>query len=239
MLVEHGSTCVMVDCGFSTRQAERRLANLGKSASELSAILVTHEHSDHVCGVASLARKYAVPVWMTPGTERGSRLPQDIIINSILTPGNFQIGDLSIESYAMPHDANEPCQFVFDDGAKKIGLLTDIGTESQTVINALYDCDALLMECNHDDDMLFNSHYPDFLKARISGNLGHFSNQQTAALLSKLDTSKLQHFVALHLSEKNNHEELVKQTVSRALGCEENWVAVAKQGTEFQWRELV
>lgn len=239
VLVEHAGTNVMLDCGFSARETERRLANLGRSPQQLSAILISHEHSDHVRGVSTLARKYSIPVWMTPGSHAGCDMHADVEVQYINDYAAIEIGDIQVSPYPVPHDANEPCQFVFEDGVGKLGVLTDIGSETQEVIDALQGCNALLLECNHDEDMLSGCEYPWFLKQRILGEYGHFSNEQAAGLLQQLDTDSLQHITALHLSEKNNTEMLVRKTLSDTLNCEQDWIGVAQQDHEFQWRSLI
>jgi len=239
ILVEEGRTCVMVDVGFSLRETERRLAALGKQISDISAVLVTHEHSDHIRGINPFIRKSGIPVWMTQGTRDGCKLHAGLSVNIFDRCESIEIDDLSIDPFPMPHDANEPCQFIFNNGQRRLGMVTDLGSETSTIIDYLNGCDALLLECNHDEDMLSGSEYPEFLKQRILSDDGHFSNMQAASLLQKLDCHDLQHFVALHLSEKNNDSQLVRQTISDALDCEQDWIAVAEQNTPFQWRSIV
>lgn len=239
VLIEHADTCIMVDCGFSTRETERRLANLGKEAGQLTGIFVSHEHSDHVRGIGSLARKYQIPVWMTQGTRSACKNLDTVDVRLIQDYAAIEVQDLMVQPYAMPHDANEPCQFVFSNGQKKAGVLTDIGSITPTVIDALDGCDALMLECNHDTDMLDQSEYPYFLKERITGDFGHFSNEQAVSLLEQIDIGGLQHIVALHLSEKNNTPSLVRSSLSESLNCEPDWIEIAEQHNETQWRSLV
>ncbi len=239
ILVEEGQTCVMVDCGFSLRETERRLAILGKQLADISAVLVTHEHSDHVRGINPFMKKTGIPVWMTQGTMDGCKLAAGLSVTVFDRDESIEINDLSIDPFPMPHDANEPCQFVFNNGEKRLGILTDVGSETPAIIDHLNACDALLLECNHDEDMLSGSEYPAFLKQRILGDYGHFSNEQAASLLQKLDCSDLQHIVALHLSEKNNETQLVRQALSDVLDCEQGWIGVAEQNIELQWRSIL
>ncbi len=237
-LVEEGNTCLMVDCGFSAREAERRLARLGKLPEQLTGILVTHEHGDHINGVGKLARKHKLHVWMSAGTYRADRtgeLPTFCLINS---HGPLEIEDIQVSPFPVPHDANEPCQFTFSDGDKKLGLATDLGCETLHVIEQLSGCDALVLECNHDVDMLAYGVYPPHLKRRVGGDHGHLSNKQAANLLEKLDNSRLQHLVAAHLSEKHNTPHLARQALSKALDCEADWITVADQHQGLGWREL-
>lgn len=237
-LVEAGSTLLMVDCGFSRRETERRMARLGCDPSRLTAILVTHEHGDHIRGVCALARQYALPVWLTPGTQlmlRDETLPELCCFD---VQAGFALGDLEINPYTVPHDAREPCQFVFSDGEYRFGLLTDTGRITTHIRSSLDGCDALMLECNHDADMLANGPYSASLKARVGGPLGHLSNAQAAALLGDIDSSRLQHVVAAHLSDKNNRPELARAALAGALGCAPDRVSVATQEDGLGWCSL-
>ncbi|MDB2705662.1 MBL fold metallo-hydrolase [Pseudomonadota bacterium] len=237
-LISHKETTLLVDCGFSARETEKRLQRLKLNAGDLSAILVTHEHADHINGVRVLARKYQIPVYATPGTAAG--LPEDTkeLIHEISCHESFSIADIEINPFPVPHDAREPSQFAFSDGNHRLGLLTDLGISTPIIEQALTLCDALLLEANHDMDMLDNSEYPDHLKYRVSGRLGHLNNVQSAKLLEKIDTSRLQHIVAMHLSEKNNSPNIVAPLFAEALNCEQSWIGLAKQDTGFDWREI-
>ncbi len=237
-LVEAGRTCVMVDCGFSISETERRLARLGKSAGDIAGILVTHEHSDHIGGVAALARRFDIPVWMTAGTSvvhTDTNVPR---LEWFSGHETFAIGDLSISPFPVPHDAREPCQFVFGDGAVRLGVLTDTGSITDHIRHMLDGCQALLLECNHDEAMLANGPYPPMLKRRVGGHLGHLSNSQAAELLAGLDTAGLQHLAAAHLSDKNNHPDLARAALAGALACAPEWIAVADQAEGLDWRQV-
>jgi len=240
LLVAAGQTLVLMDCGFGLRDSILRLARLGVSPEKLSGIVVTHEHGDHLGGVARLARKFDLPVWLTHGTLR-SQLPafaDTIRIHEIDPHQVFAIGDIQIHPYPVPHDAAEPVQFVFSDGARRLGVLTDTGSGTPHIEMTLNGCHALVLECNHDSDMLMNGDYPYRLKQRVSGRFGHLNNHDAADLLSRLDAGKLQHLVAAHLSRKNNTAALAVQALCSALGCEAGWVGVATQETGFAWREI-
>lgn len=238
-LVEAGTTRLLLDCGFSARETERRLARLGREPGELDGILVTHEHRDHIAGVGALARRYRLPVWMTPGTQRQTaafgELPETALF-SCHDP--FSVGDLLVEPFPVPHDAREPSQFVFSDGGRRLGVLTDAGRSTPHMAALLERCDALLLECNHDAAMLAEGPYPEPLKARVAGDHGHLSNAQAAELLARLDGSRLQHVVALHLSEENNRPELARQALAAVLGCDPEWLAVADQEAGLDWRDV-
>ncbi|MGB7932142.1 MAG: MBL fold metallo-hydrolase [Gammaproteobacteria bacterium] len=237
-LVESGSTLVMVDCGFSCRETERRMARLGYTAAQLAAILVTHEHGDHIRGVCALARQYDVPVWLSAGTQL--MLRNDAPPESHRFDGQSVIclGDLEIQPFTVPHDAREPCQFVFADGRHRFGLLTDAGTITAHIRASLNGCNALMIECNHDPEMLARGPYSASLKARVGGPLGHLSNAQAAGLLESIDCSRLQHVVAAHLSDKNNHPELARAALASSLGCAADWIGVAGQESGLAWRTL-
>lgn len=238
-LVEKYNTCLLIDCGFSFTQVQRRLARLGRCADDLTAILVTHEHSDHIRGIATLAGKRNIPVWMTPGTAAQidvSGIP-DLRLFNCHEP--FIINDLQVNPYPVPHDAREPCQYVFTDGNARFGLLTDTGCSTRHIEESLSGCDALMLECNHDSGMLMGGTYPQPLKDRIGGRYGHLSNEQSMDLLSCLDCSRIQHVVAAHLSEKNNTPFLARLALSRPLDCTPEWIGVADQETGLSWREIV
>lgn len=239
-LVEQGRTRLLIDCGFSVRELERRMQRLGVAADSISAVLVTHEHNDHIAGVGAFARKYGKPVWLTAGTasSAGGRLgilPQRRVLNC---HSGFAVDDLLVTPFPVPHDAREPCQFVFSDGDKRLGLLTDTGCSTQHIEQQLNACDALILESNHDSDMLRNGPYPPRLQARVGGALGHLSNGQAAQILQRIDCSSLQHLVAAHLSEKNNLPELAAEAFSVALDCETGWISLADQEQGLDWRTI-
>lgn len=237
-LIESGSTRLLLDCGFSASETSRRLARLGIEAGELTAIIVTHEHGDHIGGVGSLARRYKLPVYMTHGTAHRANtgeLPRQINLD---THARLQINDIELQAFPVPHDAQEPVQFIFSDGRRRLGVLTDTGSITPHIIDMLSACDALLLECNHDTDMLAEGPYPASLKERVGGRFGHLSNAQAAELLQALDTSLLQHLVAMHLSDKNNTPWLARQALADALGCKDSEVLVADQDAGLAWRDI-
>lgn len=236
-----GQTCVLVDCGFSLRETERRLARLNLTASQLSGILVTHEHGDHIAGVSKLAKRHNLPVWITHGTLRAQRsaFERDVILTEIHPEESFSVGDIEVHPYSVPHDSIEPVQYVLFDGQHRLGVLTDAGHVTPHIESMLNGCDALVLECNHDAEMLARGNYPQSLKLRVGGHYGHLNNQQSAALLSKIDCARLQHLVAAHLSQRNNSPELAVRALSGALNCTEDWIAVATQTEGVGWRELV
>lgn len=239
-LVQAGDTCVMVDCGFGPIEAGKRLARLGLAVDDVDAILLTHEHSDHARGVAQLAGRTRCSVWLTQGSyamlNASGKTPASACM--IEAQPSFDIGDLRITPYPVPHDAREPMQFVFSDGARKFGLLTDAGHVTPLMEQMLAECDALALECNHDIARLQAGSYPLVLKRRILGRFGHLDNAAAAALLHKIAGSRLKHVVAAHLSEHNNTPQLARAALAGALGCEHDWIGVADQETGLDWREI-
>ena len=239
LVVESGATRVLLDCGFTLRETVIRLGRLGVDPASVDAIVVTHEHDDHVGGVGRLARKFGIPVWLTHGTLRGAGAAlEGADLRFVEGYATFHIGDLCIDPFPVPHDAGEPAQFVFGDGARRLGVLTDAGMATAHIQTCLSGVDALALECNHDLDMLRASAYPPSVQDRISGRLGHLDNGAAARLLASLDCSSLQHVVAVHLSQKNNTPELARMALSGPLGCEPDWVAVADQFTGLDWRHI-
>jgi phosphoribosyl 1,2-cyclic phosphodiesterase len=242
LVIEARSTRVLLDCGFGLREVVKRIARLGLLAEQLSGILVTHEHDDHAGGVFRLANKYRIPVWLTHGTFTMSEryLPSqcNFQVNIIDSHEAFHIGDLHVHPFPVPHDAREPVQFVLGDGQHRLGVLTDTGTSTPHIESMLSKCDGLVLECNHDLDMLMKGPYTWPLKQRVSGRLGHLDNATSAGLLSRLDNSRLKHLLAAHLSAQNNLPHLARNALCTALGCEAEWIGIADQEQGFGWREF-
>ena len=240
LLLEVGATRVLADCGFALSETVARLARLGVTADSLDAILITHEHDDHVGGAARLARKFNIPVWVTHGTLQaaGKALAAVEEVRIFDCHQRFAVGDIEIEPYTVPHDAREPSQFVFSDGACRVGLLTDAGSLTAHMQAVLSGLDALILECNHDLDMLWDGGYPQRLKERIAGKFGHLDNRTASELLTLIDCRRLKHLVAAHLSKQNNTPELARAALAQGLNCELEWVGVATQSDGFAWREV-
>ncbi len=237
-LVQEGRTCLLIDNGFSLRELERRLARLGLTAEAITAVLVTHEHGDHIGGVGTLARKYGLPVWATRGTVAGGQLGRLPDWRPLDVHETLAIGDLAVQAYPVPHDAREPCQFVFGNGAVRLGLLTDAGSITTHIRDRLAGVEALILECNHDETLLARGSYPPSLKQRVGGRFGHLSNAQAAELLGQIESGALRHVVAAHLSEQNNTAHHARLALGEALGCQPEWIGVADQKNGCAWREL-
>ena len=239
LLVESGSTRLLVDAGFGPREMSRRLERLGVAAGDIDAVLVTHEHSDHVGGVFACARKYDWSVLLTHGTLAGCRQADGEVHTRIINSHEaLAVGDIKVQPFPVPHDAREPVQFVFEDGANRLGVLTDAGHVTAHMVEMLDACDALVLECNHDAAMLAEGRYPQALKKRIGGRWGHLDNTAAALLLSRLEHSRLRHVVAAHLSEENNRPELARLALAEVLGCGLDWIGVATQNEGFAWRGI-
>jgi phosphoribosyl 1,2-cyclic phosphodiesterase len=239
--VQSGTTTtrVLLDCGFSAKELERRLARLGLGVESLDAILITHEHSDHIGSALTLARKWSIPLHMSWGTARAVGADEaEVDLHVLWGDEAVAIGDLSVLPYTVPHDAREPLQYVLSDGASRLGVLTDVGTSTPHISAVLSGCDALVLECNHDVRMLAASRYPQSLKARIGGNHGHLNNEAAAEILASLDRSRLRHLIAAHLSQQNNTPALAQAAMAGVLGTAAVEVVVASQDDGFDWLSL-
>jgi phosphoribosyl 1,2-cyclic phosphodiesterase len=239
LVVECGHSRLLLDCGFGIAETVRRLGRLDVAPESLDAVLVTHEHADHVGGAARFARRHDLPVYLSHGTwaaaGEATGWGEVVVIGS---HQSFAIGDIEVQPFPVPHDAREPTQFVFGDGSCRLGVLTDTGMSTPHIEQTLSGVQGLVLECNHDAAMLRDSAYPESLKARIGGRLGHLENAQAAQILSALDRTRLQHVVAAHLSQKNNQPRLAAAALSAVLGCSPDWIGIATQDEGLAWREI-
>jgi phosphoribosyl 1,2-cyclic phosphodiesterase len=238
-LIQSGSTLLLVDCGFAVREMEQRCGDLGISPSSINAVLVTHEHGDHMRGVGAFARRYKVPVWMTQGTWHVADFGELPVCERFNSHGDtFSVGDIEITPVPVPHDAREPSQFIFQHAGRKLGLLTDAGSVTPHMLRSYAEVDALLLECNHDTDMLANGPYPAYLRARVGGDYGHLNNQQAASILRAVNVQRLQHLVAGHLSEKNNAPDLAEAALCSVDPAVRECLTWLRQDQASHWYEI-
>ncbi len=237
-LVRSAQTCVMIDCGFSLRDTRRRLERAGLEPEDISGILVTHEHTDHAKGVAALARRHGVTVYATRGTAESGYLKEIGTLHTVQPDTPFRVGDLEILPVPVPHDAREPVQYVFEHGARRLGVLTDTGKVTPHIEASYAACDALMLECNHDRRMLMEGPYSPSLKRRVASDYGHLSNEQAAGLVEGVDQARLQHLVVTHISEKNNLPELARGALETVLEVGADLIRVAHQDRGLDWCEI-
>jgi len=233
-LIQHDDTCVLIDCGFSALEAQRRMQRLGVSPEQITAVLVTHEHSDHISGVGALARRFSLPVYLSTGTHESGRVGDGVNIEIIRPHSSFRIGCIEWQPVPVPHDANEPCQFIAHAGDEYLGVLTDLGSISTVVESEYAICTALMLEANHDLEMLARGPYPPSLKRRVGGSLGHLNNEQARGFFDGLRNSQLHTLVLAHLSETNNSLDKVRDVFAGS----ESWVSTvcyANQHGGFDW----
>ena len=228
--VSDGHTSILVDAGLSGREIERRLQSQGLRADDLSALVLSHEHADHVQGVGVLSRRYRLPVYVTPKTAgaayRLGKLSQTVHFECGET---FRIGGLNIHPFSLSHDAEDPAGFTIRSNGLKLGIVTDLGMVTAMVREHLKGCHALVLEANHDDTMLINGPYPWPLKQRIRSRMGHLSNADSSTLLNDILHDSLQHVILAHLSETNNTPEEALRSVAPALSGSGTRLHVAHQ----------
>jgi phosphoribosyl 1,2-cyclic phosphodiesterase len=229
-------THLLVDCGLGIRQLEFRLGQAGMLAEQIDAIFITHEHTDHIGCVHRLALRERIPVWMSHGTYAALGQPDfEGLLRIACDEVPIQVGALLVLPFTVPHDAREPLQLTCTDGAARFGVLTDLGHATSHVLEQLAGCGTLMLECNHDTQMLADSAYPAFLKRRVGGDYGHLANDAAALIAQAALASGLKQVVAAHLSERNNRPDLVRQALAAALGCAEADIHVAGAATGSGW----
>jgi phosphoribosyl 1,2-cyclic phosphodiesterase len=215
-LVRSGSSALLVDVGISTKQVSSRLAEFDLTPSAVTAALITHEHTDHARGLGVFVRRFPVPVWATAGTWAGLEVVAPA--GGELRSGRWlRLGDLRVLAVPTSHDAREPVALLISDGTTMVGLCTDTGAFTNLLAERLRGCHLLLIETNHDTDMLRNGPYPWPLKQRIASRTGHLANHQTAEAVDRVRSSDLRAVVGLHLSAENNLPELALETLNRCL----------------------
>ena len=225
---------ILVDVGLNCRETEKRMARLGLSMDKVRAIFISHEHSDHICGLPVIARKYQLPVYITPGTRLGGRLSlQDELVRSFNAHECINIGELVVTAFPKLHDASEPHSFIVSCRDVTVGVFTDIGFPCENLIRYFRKCNAAFLEANYDDEMLDNGRYPYFLKKRIRGGQGHLSNRQALELFTSCRTSNMSHLILSHLSRDNNSPDLVFELFKDSAGQTEIVIASRDRETEI------
>jgi phosphoribosyl 1,2-cyclic phosphodiesterase len=227
---------LLVDCGLGIRQLETRLGEAGLGTAQIDAIFITHEHSDHVGSACKVALRHGIPLWMSEGTYAAIGQPDLHGLLRLARDGEaIAVGCLQLMPFTVPHDAREPLQLTCTDGDARLGILTDLGHATQHVLQHLAGCHALLIECNHDPELLATGVYPPFLKRRVGGSHGHLANAAAAQIVAAVQHAALQHVVAAHLSEQNNRPELAREALAGVLGRAPEEVGVACQTRGTPW----
>lgn len=227
---------LLVDCGLGIRELQRRLGAAGMAPDGIDAIFITHEHGDHIGCARQLALRERIPVWMSAGTYEAIGRPDFEGLLRIACDGQaIDLGAMQVRPFTVPHDAREPLQLSVSDGAARLGVLTDLGHVTAHVLQQLAGCGSMLLECNHDEEMLMASSYPPFLKRRVGGDWGHLANSAAAQAAQALLAGGLGQVVAAHLSEQNNRPELARQTLAAALHCAPQDIHVADQACGSAW----
>jgi hypothetical protein len=236
------TTRLLIDCGLRLRDLEARLIEAGTCAEDLDAIFITHEHGDHIGCARSFVKRYSTPLWMSQGTWMAvsdeAWTPYQHLLNVARDGCSIEVSALQVLPFTVPHDAREPLQLRCTDGQRHLGIATDLGHPSSHVVDALQGCHALLLEANHDPDLLQASAYPSFLKQRVAGPWGHLANHAAADLLTRVKHEQLSYVLAAHLSERNNTPELARESLSEALGCAPSDIQVADSTTGSMWMQV-
>ena len=222
ILVSSADTLVLVDAGMNCKKIVEALNIVRINPFDLSAILITHDHSDHISGLDVFTRKFSIPIYATKDTwsgihaaEKKPHLPS--LDNEVIPEEEFTIGNLGIVAFSTPHDTSGSCGYCFSNGSHKAAIATDIGYMTPTIFEHLRGCEGILLEANYDKDMLWNGEYPYYLKKRIDGNYGHLCNDDCASTVVALCKAGTRHFILGHLSKENNLPQVAERTVVRAL----------------------
>ena len=230
---------VLIDCGLGFKQLIQRLEQSAVQPHQLDAIFITHEHGDHIGCVQALSSQYNIPVWMSMGTAVAMGFINSSGLLHTASDGvTINIKGLQLCPFTVPHDAREPLQLTCSDGVAKLGVLTDLGHATAHVLEQLQGCHSLMLECNHDTELLAASSYPPFLKTRVGGPYGHLSNSQAADIVRAVQHSGLKHIVAAHLSQQNNLPDLVKNSLSKTLSCNDDDIIIASQDSGSPWLDI-
>ena len=233
------TTRLLVDAGFSLRELELRLARAGLEPADLDAVFVTHEHSDHIGCAIGFAEKHRLAVWMSRGTWRAigeKSVPERL--GFVRDGEKVALGDLELNPFTVAHDAAEPLQLRCSDGNASLGVLTDLGSITEHMLDGVRGVDALVLECNHDEAMLAESRYPPSVKARIGGRYGHLSNSTAVELLASGIAAGLRQLVGAHLSRENNRPEIVRSALAACWGSSEDEVVIADPLLGCPWLQV-
>lgn len=236
--IAKGEDVVLVDVGINTKHILLRMAKLGLSPNAVKAIFITHEHTDHIKGLSVFCKRYQIPVYLTEGTYKGTklRLPEHLV-HIINADARIAVGDLTVIGIPKYHDAKEPCSFVVTDGDTNVSILTDLGRGCDNVKHVIQHSDVLLLESNYDEEMLRTGCYSYYLKNRISSGWGHISNREALELLLEHRSPRLKHLILGHLSGENNTVDIVHQTF--APHCEDIELSIAMRTEETPLYEYV
>lgn len=236
-LLQAAGEYYLIDCGFGLKEIEARLRARGVRAQDLSGILVTHEHGDHIKGAPMLANRYNIPLWSTFGTAR--HLKRDVpTLQRFMPNSRLKLGNMEVETVTVPHDSSEPSQFIFRHQGLSFGILTDLGSITKRVISAYQECQLLMLECNHDPEMLRDGPYPPSLKKRVGGDYGHLSNAQAAQLLNSINRSMLDKVLISHVSEQNNDSALAEAVLGAVLDGTGTQTELLTQQDGCDWNVL-
>jgi len=244
VVVESGEQRILVDAGFSCRELGKRMALLGIDPRSISALVLTHEHQDHCRGADGFAKRYKIPVLATAGTLEGAGLREESARSAVLIRSGepWEVAGFRLEPFLLPHDACEPVGFVVEDGhGRRLGLVADLGCRTGLAWGRLCDLDVLVLETNHDLDMLRNGPYPWSLKQRVAGRHGHLSNREAAEGLPDLLSDRLRWVVLYHLSRTNNLPALAASAIGEALDRERcsARIALTEQDHPTDWLEVL
>ncbi|BCD96923.1 MBL fold metallo-hydrolase [Marinagarivorans cellulosilyticus] len=238
LLVAAGSALILVDCGFSLKELTARMRAVALTPADITAVLVTHEHADHIRGVGPLVRRHHVPVYMTQGTASSRTLGRMPAVNFIAGGDVLSLGGIDVQVHTVPHDAREPVQFTFASHCgKRLGLLTDVGNIPDELAVHYHDLHALVLEANHEPEMLARGPYPASLKQRVGGFWGHLSNQQCASLVEQINMDVIQHLVIAHISQKNNSAAHVERALEHIPNVKSR-LTLACQERGFDWLQI-
>lgn len=239
--VESKGSAALIDAGFSGKELQKRMQSINRDLANVKALCITHEHNDHICGAGIISRRFEIPVIINDGTlDAASGKLGKMFETTIFSAGDvIEVGDLEIRSFRISHDTADPVGFVISDGSKRLGYLTDTGKVSHLIAQRLLSCHGVILEFNHDLEMLKHGPYPLPLQQRVRSSRGHLSNDDAASFLNQLMGGNIQDVVLAHLSEKNNTVELARQAARKCLA---QWpevnLHIASQDTAMPLLEL-